>query len=355
MKKAICILLAGILSFGCNAAKGDSAQSQRNTTNRDTLTIAMCGDIMMGTTYPKTELPANEGRDIFKDVADVFQKADLSIGNLEGTFLDGGRSTKGNGRYSFAFRTPTSWAPRLKEAGFDFMCQANNHARDFGEEGINMTEKLLDGLGIKYAGIKGHPATAIVEKNGVKYGICAFGQNSYTYKHTDFDLVARTVSDLRKQCDILVVTFHGGAEGSSAARLPEGTETYLGENRGNLRQFAHLCIDNGADVVSGHGPHVCRAMEVYKGKFIAYSLGNFATPYGMSLSSVCGYAPAVSIRILGDGTFVDGNIRSCIQQKGQGPRLDNTHAAAREISRLTQQDFANPGLKISDTGVMTKN
>lgn len=103
--------------------------------HRDTLTIAMTGDIMMGTTYPTAALPANEGRGLFKDVAPILQKADIAVGNLEGTLCDGGQSTKKSGKYSYAFRTPVSFGARLKEAGYDFLSMANNHAFDFGWQG----------------------------------------------------------------------------------------------------------------------------------------------------------------------------------------------------------------------------
>ena len=96
----------------------------------DTLTVAMVGDVMMGTTYPSRMLPENDGKDLFKDAKDILKNADLTVGNLEGTLCDGGQSTKGSGPNSYSFRTPTSFAPRLKEVGFDYMSMANNHAND---------------------------------------------------------------------------------------------------------------------------------------------------------------------------------------------------------------------------------
>lgn len=318
------------------------------------VTIALTGDIMMGTTYPSIQLPANNGRDIFRDVKPILQKADLAVGNLEGTLLDGGKSAKGEGPNVYAFRTPTSFAPLLKDAGYDFLSQANNHARDFGEEGILSTERQLDELGIKYCGISGRADRAIVVSNGVRYGLCAFGHNSYTYRTQDTLTVGRILSQLRPQCDILIVSFHGGAEGRSQSHLPHGTEMFLGEDRGSLRQFAHFCVKHGADVVYGHGPHVTRAVEVYHDRFIAYSLGNFCTPYGMSLTGISAYAPVVTISVGRDGRFIDGQIHSFIQQKGIGPRKDPTHAVAREMKALTEADFTAPHISISADGKMQK-
>ena len=319
----------------------------------DTLTIAMTGDIMMGTTFPSIQLPPNDGRDIFCDTKEITQRADLAVGNLEGTLCDGGTTKKKPGPNCYAFRTPTQFGPRLTEAGYDFLSMANNHANDFGQFGIEQTEKTLDELCIKYSGIKGRVRTAIVERNGVKYGLCAFGQNTYTVHHNDLNTVKATLDELRPQCDILVVSFHGGAEGRTKTHLPHGHEFFLGEDRGDLRTFAHFCVDNGADVVYGHGPHVVRCMEVYNGRFIAYSLGNFATPYGMNLNGVTGYAPVVEIKIAADGTFLEGQIHSFIQQKGKGPRLDNTNTVAREIRNLTLSDIKGSPITISETGYIS--
>ena len=328
------------------------AENERNTNITDTLVIALTGDIMMGTTFPRTQLPPNGGSEVFRDTREITRRADIALGNLEGTLVNGGKSTKGNGPNSFAFRTPPSYGQWLADAGYDYVSQANNHANDFGMQGILSTEQVLDSLDIAYGGISGRRESVVVERNGVRYGICAFGHNRYTYKHTDLALVGRVLKELRDKCDILIVSFHGGAEGKDKRHLPQGREIFLGEDRGSLREFAHFCIDHGADVVFGHGPHVVRAMEVYKDKFVAYSLGNFCTPYGMSLSGISGYSPVCEIRIDGQGKFLDGQIHSFIQQRGHGPRIDHTHAVAREIRLLSQEDFPASPLRIDETGAM---
>ena len=102
----------------------------------DTLTIAMTGDIMMGTTFPSIQLPPNDGRDIFRDTKEITLRADLAVGNLEGTLCDGGTTKKKPGPNCYAFRTPTKFGPRLTEAGYDYLSMANNHANDFGQFGI---------------------------------------------------------------------------------------------------------------------------------------------------------------------------------------------------------------------------
>ena len=343
------IFLTLLLALTAIAAPAQPAQPD------SLLTIAMCGDIMMGTTYPSVRLPESDGAYIFSDVAALFQQADLAAGNLEGVICEGGTCTKNTANANnYAFRMPESYAHLLKEAGFDYLNLANNHTNDFGTYGLDRTRLILDRQGIGYSGLP-DCESVVLEKDGVRYGICSFGHNSYTVKHTDTSSVTRILTDLRPRCDILVVTFHGGAEGSKYSHLPDGPETYLGENRGNLRAFAHRCIDLGADLVFGHGPHVTRAVECYNGHLIAYSLGNFCTTFGVNLSGVNGYAPVLVARIDRRGNFVEGRIHSFIQTQGTGPRLDPSDKVAQHMRALSLTDFRGDcGLTVSDNGTMTR-
>lgn len=363
MRRSLLILLFALL-VACTPAKTQAQpqtepQNDSQTTDSQPadslLTIAMCGDIMMGTTYPTVRLPQNNGAEIFAHVKQLFLDADLSAGNLEGVIADGGKSTKDVSKANnYAFRTPESYAHLLTEAGFDYLNLANNHTNDFGPEGRQRTREILEKEGIAYSGLP-DCESVVVEKNGVRYGICSFGQNSYTLKHTDTASVTRIVTALRPRCDILIVNFHGGAEGTKYSHLPDGPETYLGENRGNLRAFAHRCIDLGADLVFGHGPHVVRAVECYKGHLIAYSLGNFCTTYGINVAGLTGYAPVLVARIARDGSFVEGRIYSFIQTPGTGPLPDLENKVAQHMRALSEADFrGNYGLEISDNGTLTR-
>lgn len=329
------------------------ADKVRKDTSRRTFTIAMTGDIMMGTTYPKAVLPANSGRALFKDVRAILRNSDLAVGNLEGTLCDTGTTTKKKGAFNYAFRTPLHFTERLREAGYDFLSMANNHAFDFGLPGVRSTERALRRAGISFAGLRGRRRTAVVERRGIRFGLCAFGHNSYTLRHQDLWQVKSVLDSLSRCSDIVVVSFHGGAEGNSMSHLPEGKETYLNEDRGSLRAFARFCIDNGADVIYGHGPHVVRCVEVYKGRFIAYSLGNFCTPYGINTLGIAGYAPVIEIRTDEKGGFIDGQIHSFIQKRGLGPRADTTNVVARQIKFLTATDIAQPEIIIADDGKIT--
>ncbi len=320
-----------------------------------TLTLAFVGDIMPGTTFPENRLPENDGKTLFDDVKRILSSADIAAGNMEGALADTGTTRKNPGKYCYAFRVPTRYGKLLADAGFDFMNMANNHAYDFGVDGIASTEATLKKNGIAYAGIKDRQEVAVVKRNGVRYGFCSFGQDSYTPHHLDLETVKRNINALKGKADIIIVSFHGGAEGVKYRHLPDGPENFLGENRGDLRRFAHFCIDNGADVVYGHGPHVVRAMEVYKGHFIAYSLGNFCTPYGINITGISGYAPVLQLTVnVNDGTFVSGKINSFIQQRGRGPRLDRRNIVAKEIQSLTKADISEPNITIADDGTITR-
>ena len=103
------------------------------------------------------------------------------------------------------------------------MSMANNHANDFGDEGIVSTENCLKEQGILFSGIAGRVESAVIERGGKKIGLCAFGHNRYTLKHLDLGVVGRIVDDLVSRCDLVVVSFHGGAEGRDKSHLPAGT------------------------------------------------------------------------------------------------------------------------------------
>ena len=128
---------------------------------------------------------------------------------------------------------------------------------------------------------------------------------------------------------------------------------FLGENRGNPYAFAHTAVDAGADVVLCHGPHIPRAVEVYRGRFIAYSLGNFWTYGRFNLSDAAGYAPIADLQVARDGALVSARIVSARQDRPGGPYMDPAGSAARQIAMLTARDMADSGTTVADDGTVS--
>ncbi|MEM9679999.1 MAG: CapA family protein [Bacteroidota bacterium] len=315
------------------------------------------GDMMLGTNYPsKSYLPANGGKDMLASVQDSLLTADVTFGNLEGTILDSGGTPKrcSNPAACYVFRSPESYGQHFLNAGFDLLSLANNHSGDFGLTGRNKTKAVLDELGIAYAGLAGTDETAIIERNGIKYGFCAFAPNSGTCDVRNLSKAKSIVASLVPKCDIIIVSFHGGAEGSKHQHVTRKTETYYGENRGNVFNFAHAVVDAGADIVFGHGPHVTRAMELYNNRLICYSLGNFCTYGRFNVRGVNGVAPIVSLRVDDEGQFVDGKILPIYQMKTHGPKFDPQKRAIQLLRDLTTSDFPDTDLVISEEGLLSK-
>ena len=331
---------------------------KRDTIPRDSFCIAAVGDIMLGTSYPsKYTLPPDSAKGSFKNVVQELRNADVTFGNLEGTLLNSGAPapyklhllSKG-----YLFRSPESYAGILKDAGFDVVSLANNHIGDFGEKGRTNTMKVLDSAGIHYGGQLSSP-TSVFKINGVTWGFCAFAPNANTLPLLLLQNVRKIIQDLKQQCDVVIVSFHGGAEGAGCEHIPFKMESFHSEKRGDVRLFAHTAVDAGADLIFGNGPHVSRAMELYKGRLIAYSLGNFCTYTSVSVAGVCGLSPILKVNINKKGEFLSGQIISGKQTHRDGLQLDTLNKAAIRIKQLTEADFPKSGLSIGKDGMVTKS
>jgi Bacterial capsule synthesis protein PGA_cap len=332
------------------------------------ITIAAGGDIMLGSTFPnETRMPPKDGADLLKVVAPIFQAADIAFGNLEGPMIDGGISTKCPPPKPvlpgepipkvncFAFRVPTRYGKYLKEAGFDVLSLANNHAGDFGNAGRTSTRKVLDSLGIKHAGSdKGKFATTIVEAKGKKIAFIGFAHNNIVPNVNNLAVARQLVQQANKKADLVVVSFHGGAEGVANTRVPQTTEIFFGEKRGNLPLFARTVIDAGADLVLGHGPHVLRGMEIYKDRLIAYSMGNFATYGWFQLSGPTAETMVLEVQIDKEGKFVSGKVNPFKLEDRGILTKDESNSAIYTLRRLSQLDFPATAPKIADDGTISK-
>jgi hypothetical protein len=317
------------------------------------ITFATVGDMMIGTDFPENHLPDDDGVSFLAAVTPVLSSVDVAFGNLEGVLVDGGEPAKkcSNPSACYLFRSPTRYAAHYRDAGFDVLSLANNHARDFGEEGRTSTMEALAAVGIRHSGREGDFAS--FEVNGLRVAVLAYAVTKESNMLLDYELAESTVMEFAATHDIVMVTFHGGAEGVDATNLPFAEEEYYGEPRGDVVMFARMVVDAGADLVIGHGPHVVRAMEVYNGRLIAYSLGNFATYYGISVAGIKGVAPILLTTLDGEGRFVEGEIVSTVQLRPAGPSLDPQQRALKLMRGLTAEDFDTPGIKFHDDGRIT--
>ena len=310
---------------------------------------------MLGTSFPEVKYLPENVEELLQPLQPVLQNADVTFGNLEGCFSDTASPVKivRDSSKAYLFRMPCHYAVELQKAGFDLMSIANNHSQDFGNEGVETTKFLMDSLGIAIAGTENYP-TATIVRDSVRYGFCAFSPNKGTLYINDYETLEKVVKNLKKQSDIVIVSFHGGAEGKDYQHTPDSTEIFLGENRGYVRKFARKAIDAGADIVLGHGPHVPRTIDLYKNRFIIYSLGNFCTFGRFNLRGANGIAPILSLRLTSQGEFVSGEIFP-IKQYGRGvPRIDAQKRAIRNMQKLLKEDAPNSGLQIDENGNITR-
>ena len=246
-----------------NASKDNSQKASSDSQNTDSvsLTLSVVGDCTLGTdeTFDyDTSLNAyyeNYGADYFlQNVKDIFSTDDLTIANFEGTLTDSDeREDK-----TFAFKAPASYASILTGGSVEAVNTANNHSHDYGDQSFDDTLAALDDAGIVHFG---YDETAVMDVKGIKVGLVGIYE---LYDHLEReqqlkDNIAKVKAD---GAQLIVAIFHWGNETET---VPDSNQTTLGR----------IAIDEGADLVCGHHPHVLQGIETYKGKNIVYSLGNF--------------------------------------------------------------------------------
>ncbi len=317
------------------------------------ITIAAVGDMMLGTDYPENHLPDDDGVSFLAHVIPILADADVAFGNLEGVLVDGGEPGKkcSNPAACYLFRSPSRYVDHFVNAGFDVLSLANNHARDFGEDGRLASMETLAAAGVHHSGLEGDFASFTI--NDLDVALLAFAVTKNSNMMLDYEIAAETVAEHAGRHDVVVVSFHGGAEGRDVTRLPFAEEEYFGEPRGDVVKFSRLMVDAGADLVVGHGPHVVWAVERYRNRLIAYSLGNFATYYGISVEGIKGIAPILVATLDGEGNFIEGKIHSTIQRRPDGPSIDEKGRALNLMRSLSIRDFTTPGIVFNPDGTLT--
>jgi hypothetical protein len=318
------------------------------TAANETVTIAAVGDIAMGR---DGFLPAGGPESLFAGVSGLL-RGDVVLGNLEQALTRSGVSKCDAGSTDcFAFRTPPSYAQGLAGAGFTVLSVANNHAYDYGSTGQADTIRALERAGLAHTGLIGKVTR--LQEEPVRVAVLGFGFYSTAESLLDITRAAGLVERADRWADIVLVTFHGGAEGSGASHVPREMEVFLGEQRGDLRSFAHAAVDAGADLVVGHGPHVLRGMEWYKKRLIAYSLGNFVGNHTFSTDGGGGVSGVLRVTLRGDGSWVKGKLApTALVGAGAAVRdpAERAHGVVRELS---QQDFGGRAIRVSRTGALS--
>ena len=320
--------LAGAALIGVTLAAPAAAQDPGPT-------IVWGGDTTLGSSYGR---PPDRGWPQLAPVASVLRRADFAALNLEGTFGSGGASKCGGGSSNcFAFQAPPANASTLARAGVDVVNQANNHAYDFGPAGYATTRSALRGAEVAYSGGPGE--VAVVERDGFKVAFVGFSTYRWSAPMSSDAAVRRLVRAAARRAPVVVAMFHAGAEGADKTRVPGGREHAFGEDRGDSRHFARAAIDAGADLVVGSGPHVVRGLELYRGRLIAYSLGNLTGYRNFSTAGTSGLSGLLRVTLDADGTAATFEITS-LRLDGVGiPHVDRRRATERLMRRLSPADF----------------
>ncbi len=281
--------------------------------------------------------------------------ADLQMANLEEPLTDdtgvGKCPPAIAGKTCFQFRSPPSYAGVLKEAGFALVNLANNHGYDFGAAGHTNTRKALDQAGVKYTGPPG--MITVVTVKGIKVAVLGFAPYPWANDLINIPQGQELVRQAKRQAEIVIIQVHMGGEGADHTHVKPGTDMFLGENRGDPIAFSHAMIDAGADIIIGHSPHVMRAMEFYKGKLVAYSLGNFAGYHALGYTGVVGITGILRVTLRRDGSYVAGTLVPTHMVAPGAPRMDPQKQAISLVSSLTKADFPKTGARIGADGTVT--
>jgi capsule synthesis protein PGA_cap len=330
------------LKFGLSDAPARAAAAAESA-RQGRVSFAAVGDIAMVAN-------SDGGASYFASVK-RYLRGGVVLGNLEGTLTERGYSKCGSGSSScFAFRAPQSYVSLLKRAGFTIMNVANNHAYDFGAVGQADTVAALDRAGLRHTGRPGE--IAILRVRGVKVAVVGFASYPWAQSLVDIPAAKALVRRADALADLVVVTMHAGAEGSDANHVRRGTEFFLGENRGDSVSFTHAVVDAGADLVVGHGPHVLRGLEWYRGRLIAYSMGNFVGCHTLSTSGVLSLSGVLHATLRADGSWAGGELVP-VRLVGCGvPERDPAEAAHGFVRDVSRSDFGRRAMRISRTGIL---
>jgi hypothetical protein len=326
---AVCLLLAA------GAAPGGRGSAP-------VVRFAFTGDIAM---------VAGPAADYFRSVRRQLA-GDVVLGNLEGTLTERGSPKCASGSSDcFSFRAPPSYARLLRGAGFTVLNLANNHALDYGTVGQHDTVAALRSAHLLTTGRPGE--IAYMNVRGTRVAVLGVAPYPWAQSLLNLPVAEALVRRADRWADLVVVTMHAGAEGADERHVRPGNEWFLGENRGNAVAFARSMVRAGADLVVGSGPHVLRGMEWYRGRLIAYSLGNFVGYRTLNTAGVPGVTGILQVTLRRDALWQSGRL-DALTIAGTGiPRPDASGAARGAVRTLSAEDFGASAMRISVKGVLT--
>jgi hypothetical protein len=318
-------------------------------TPTDTITIKAVGDVIPGTNFPNYRLPRFRNQLLPKSVRSYLQGADILFGNFESSLTTYPYTDKDISQGQvFAFRSPPAYAQLFADVGFNVFNMANNHAMDFGATGFQDTKKNFEAVGIATLGHKNQ--ILYLEANNIPIAMIGFSvYDMYNSVH-NLKAAQALVAEAKNNANIVVVSMHVGAEGTGALHVKDETEFFYGENRGNAIKFARTMIDTGADLVLGHGPHVPRAIEIYKGKMVAYSLGNFLGYRTLSTSAQTGYSMILEVKLNPSGDLISSKVIPIHLDKKGIPNVDQNFRTVGLLRYLNNNDFPDNSVEINKKG-----
>ena len=353
------VAVASLAGIGSSTVKGTAAGTAAGaeaprkvlatttTSVVHSVTISAVGDTDFGNTPTLPPDPST-----YLQPVEAALQAPIVFGNLEGT-LTSATSSKcaATSTDCYSFRNPPAYAAILKAAGFTVINSANNHSHDFGAQGTADTTAALQGTGIVQAGLPGQ--IGVVADGSTKVAFVDFAPYSNTNNLLDLPTAKVLIDQARAEAAVVVVYMHAGAEGTAAGHVTGQEETYVGEDRGNAKVFAHAAIDDGADLVIASGPHVLRGMEEYSGHLIAYSLGNFAGYQNFSTGGTLDLSGILTVTLTGHGTLTSGHFTSLLLSSVGQPSVDPSGAAARFVDQLSTDDFGPAAVTVLPSGQLS--
>jgi poly-gamma-glutamate capsule biosynthesis protein CapA/YwtB (metallophosphatase superfamily) len=295
-------------------------------------------------------LPPADGRHLFDGVRGQL-RGDVVLANLDQALTDStvGSKCTADSTDCFALRTPPSYAGRLREAGITVANMANNHSRDFGEQGLRDTRAALETAGVATTGL---PGQVTVQRAGpLRVAVLGFAPYGWTQSLLDLGAAQELVRQAGTRADVVLVTIHAGGEGADRTHVRPGTETFLGEDRGDPMAFSRAVIDAGADAVLGAGPHVLRGMEWYRGRLIAYSLGNFVGPEVLNTRGPGGVSAVLTIELAPDGGWRGGRLTPIRLVAGL-PRVDPDGRGLDAVRELSREDLGTCAVEVGADGTL---